>query len=218
MKNWLRNFGIAILFAVITILLLIWLAYTVFILKNDPQLASAYVAIGTLILACVTALLAFFTYLNIKSGYEKEKRERKERLLNEIIEWASGCMSCVFEINRPRIGEAKSGEQYINRMQMELEDKLKSFQTKAGYIKGIATPLLFGQSLSTVVNISIECLDLTINLIEKDKTSPKEEEEAEKEQAKEELDKFIKREGGGLYKCMNKVLEEAAKIKTKDIS
>lgn len=177
-------------------------------LRGDVNLATAMVAFGTLILAIVTAMA-------IDSSRAMEKRNRKERLLNEIIEWASGCMSCVFEINRPRIGEAKSTEQYINRMQMELEDKLKSFQTKTGYIKGIATPSLFGQSLSTVVNISIECLDLTINLIEKDKTSPKEE---EKEQAKEELDKFIKREGGGLYKCMNKVLEEATKIKTRDIS
>ena len=73
---------------------------------------------------------------------------------------------------------------------MELVDKLKSFKTKTGYIKGIATPSLFGQSLSTVVSISIECLDLTINLIEKDKTSPHEEEEKEKEQAKENLDKL----------------------------
>ena len=164
-----------------------------------------------------TLTLAVMTWKSIRQTRSIHQKERRDRLLNEIIEWASGCMSCAFEINRPRIGEAKSTEQYINRMQMELEDKLKSFQTKTGYIKGIATLSLFGQSLSTVVNISIECLDLTINLIEKDKTNPKEEEEAEKEQAKEELDKFIKREGGGLYKCMNKVLEEAAKIKTRDI-
>ena len=172
-------------------------------------IAAILVAIGTL-------TLAFMTWKSIRQTRNIQKSERRERLLNEIIEWASGCMSCAFEINRPRIGEAKSTEQYINRMQMELGDKLKSFKTKTGYIKGIATPSLFGQSLSTVVNISIECLDLTINLIEKDKTSPKEEEE--KEQAKEELDKFMKREGGGLYKCMNKVLEEAAKIKSRDIS
>ncbi len=163
-----------------------------------------------------TLFLGIMAWRNIRQTRNLQKAEKGERLLNEIIEWASGCMSCAFEINRPRIGEAKSTEQYINRMQMELEDKLKSFKTKTGYIKSIAAPSLFGQNLSTVVNISIECLDLTINLIEKDKNSPKEEEE--KEQAKEELDKFMKREGGGLYKCMNKVLEEAAKIKTRDAS
>ncbi|GAH90610.1 unnamed protein product, partial [marine sediment metagenome] len=50
------------------------------------------------------------------------------------------------------------------------------------------------------------------------KPNPNKEEEKVKKQAKEELDKFMKREGGGLYKCMNEVLEEAVKIKTKDIS
>jgi len=173
--------------------------------------------IAAILIGGGTLFLGILAWRIFRHARNIQKAEKRERLLNEIIEWASGCMSCAFEINRPRIEEAKSAEQYINRMQMELEDKLKSLKTKTGYIKGIATPSLFGQSLSTVVNISIECLDLTINLIEKDKTSPKEEEE-EKEQAKEELDRFIKKEGGGLYKCMNKVLEEAAKIKSRDIS
>ena len=88
MKNWLKNFGVVVLFGVFTTFLIIWLAYTVFILKSDPGLANAYVAIGTLILAIVTALLAGFTWLNIINSSEREIRYRKERLLNEIIEWS----------------------------------------------------------------------------------------------------------------------------------
>ena len=196
--------------------LLFVFAIFLFLHANIADLADVFIVWATIVLAG-TAVFSFEESRRLRKQYtEREERDRKERLLDEIIEWASGCMSCAFEINRPSIGEAKSIERYINRLQIELEDKLKFFKTKTGYIKGIATPSLFGQSLSKAVNISIECLDLTINLIEKDKPSPKEEED-EKKQAKEELDKFIKREGGGLYKCMNKVLEEATKIKTRDI-
>ena len=87
-KNLLKNFGIAILVYFTIIFILVWRAYTISIIKSDPQLASAYVAVGTLILAFVTALLAGFTWLSIRSGDEREKRRKKEALLNEIIEWA----------------------------------------------------------------------------------------------------------------------------------
>lgn len=50
-------------------------------LRRDLNLASALVAFGTLILAAITAW-------SILSGREKEDRDRKERLLDEIIKWA----------------------------------------------------------------------------------------------------------------------------------
>ena len=234
------NTGIIIL-VIIIILLAIGMGIVGYSLWNVPKAKELFpfleisevfptkvIALFTGLATFGTLLLALATIVTIKNSNEqekrrredelaKEKRDRDERLLNEIIDWASGCMSCAFEINRPRIGEAKSTEQYINRMQIELEDKLRSFKTKTGYIKGIATPSLFGQSLSKAVNISIECLDLTIKLIEKDNPNPNDEEEVIK-QAKEELDKFMKRESGGLYKCMNEVLEEAVKVKTRNLS
>jgi hypothetical protein len=161
-----------------------------------------------------TLFLGIMAWRTIRQTRSIQKAEKRERLLNEIIEWASGCMSCAFEIDRPHLREAKSVEQYIDRMQTDLTDKLKSFQTKEKYIKGIATPSLFGQSLSDAIKISIDCLDLTIKCIEKDTPNTDEE---ERKQVKEQLNEFIDREGGGLYKCMNKVLEEVANIKTRDI-
>jgi hypothetical protein len=86
--KWLKNFRITILFAVFATFVFIGLAVTILIFQRDPQLAGAYTAVGTLILASVTAFLAFFTFLSVKSGYDREKRDRKERWLNEIIEWA----------------------------------------------------------------------------------------------------------------------------------
>ena len=162
-----------------------------------------------------TLFLGIMAWRTIFQSRSIQKAERRERLLNEIIEWASGCMSCAFEIDRPNLREAKNVEEYIDRMQTGLADKLKSFQTKEKYIKGIAPPSLFGQSLSNAIKISIDCIDLTIKCDEKDTPNTDEE---QRKQVKEQLNEFIDREGGGLYKCMNKVLEEAAKIKTRDIS
>ncbi len=99
MKNWLKNFGIGVLLGLVAVFLIVWLVYTILILRSDPQLANAYVAVGTLILAFVTALLVLFTYLSVKSGYDREERDRKERLLNEVIEWAEGIITDVLESN-----------------------------------------------------------------------------------------------------------------------
>lgn len=65
----------------------------------DPYSWNNPVAIATLILAFVTVSLAIAAFFTIRNSNErekrrreeelaKEKRERKERLLNEIIEWA----------------------------------------------------------------------------------------------------------------------------------
>ena len=56
-------------------------------LRGDVNLATAMVAFGTLILAIVTAMA-------IDSSRAMEKRNRKERLLNEIIEWAENISKC----------------------------------------------------------------------------------------------------------------------------
>lgn len=157
MKNWLKNFGIAVLFAVFTIFLIIWLAYTVFILKSDPGLANAYVAIGTLILATVTALLAGFTYLNIKSGYEREKRDRKERRLKEIIEWATNVAKCsletgVFDETIPVSGLA------AERALPELLDSVVGFRiarAESVYISNI-TPEISPELKKSVDNLTEE--------------------------------------------------------------
>jgi hypothetical protein len=90
----LKNFGYLILWMLLGIFIGGWLAYTTVLLWGDQQLASAYIAIGTLILASATVLLAFFSWRSIKSGYDKEKRDRRERRLNEIIAWATQVLEC----------------------------------------------------------------------------------------------------------------------------
>jgi hypothetical protein len=54
------------------------------------------VAFGTGILAIATITLALFTYWNIHSHNAQEKRDRKERWLNEIIEWSVDIKKCLY--------------------------------------------------------------------------------------------------------------------------
>jgi hypothetical protein len=55
------------------------------------------VAIATLVLAFFTAILALGTFLIIRQNSKFREKDRKERLLYEIIEWAT-------EITNPRSG------------------------------------------------------------------------------------------------------------------
>lgn len=180
--------------------------------SNFSGFPSALVAWGTLMLAAATFTLIRHSKEQERRRREaelsKEKREREERLLNDIIEWATGCIRCAFELDRPYLTGASNAGAYVYRMQIDLLDKLKSFRTRVGYIKGIATPLLFGQSLSSAIEVAIECLKITITCIDQETFGTDE----EKKEAKERLTEFIKRDGG-LNTCMNKVLEEAAKFR-----
>ena len=60
---------------------------------NEGMDASSFfkepVVIATLVLACVTAILAIGTFITIRQNKIFREKDRKERLLNEIIEWAS---------------------------------------------------------------------------------------------------------------------------------
>ncbi|GAJ08735.1 unnamed protein product, partial [marine sediment metagenome] len=59
MKKWLLNVGVGIFSGLVTLLIIIFFVYIIVVFKNDPSLANAYVAIGTLLLAVVTSLLVF---------------------------------------------------------------------------------------------------------------------------------------------------------------
>ncbi len=116
------------------------LAYPIILMyKSDPQSANIYVAVGTLLLALATVALACLTYYSVKSGYEREKRDRKERLLNEIIEWVFSIEDITLEpITEDKLTfrqfniELKYGKP-MNRVQlleMEIEKILKDQDLK----------------------------------------------------------------------------------------
>ncbi len=72
-KYW-KQYAIALIFFFIAVVLLIMLV-------RNTSLANAIVAFGTLILALITT----FSIINAN---DQARRDRKERWINEIIEWA----------------------------------------------------------------------------------------------------------------------------------
>ena len=78
-----RNISVAI-FGIIGgitfIICLFYLASFVTKAMQDIVFATGIMAIGTLV-------LAFFTYWNIRSRNEQERRDRKESVLNEVRDW-----------------------------------------------------------------------------------------------------------------------------------
>lgn len=159
-----------------------------------------------------TLFLGVMAWRTINQTRSIQKAEKRERLLNEIIEWASGCIRCAFELDKHH-ARGVGKEVYVMMLADDLIDRLRAFHKRKGYIKNIATPLFFGEGLSSAVKVAIECLEITIQRIETDTFGNDE----ERNEAKERLSRFMNKEGGGLSFCMNKVLEEAAKIKTKNI-
>lgn len=209
MKNWLKNFGLAILLMFLVLFILAWLAYTIILLKNDPGLANAYVAIGTLILATVTALLAGFTYLNIKSGEARERRDRKERLLNEIIEWAVDVSKCGIEKGYPDISNLIDLQAVWLKISNNVGDIILCFKEMRGknqYITEIVKAL--DQDLKEAAKILTDDFEEHINLLSLCETYMKDSEKAWKNAVKHKHK---------LNASAKKVIEEASKIKTKDI-
>ena len=99
------------------------------VLKSDPSTRDAILAFATVIMA----FAAFWAIQSANSREEnrqkfelnKEDRERKERLLNEIIEWAIDVAKCEFSvyIKEPPIIFSKLYEKDI--LAYNTEDKFK---------------------------------------------------------------------------------------------
>jgi len=73
-KRYWKQYTIALVFFAVAVVFLV-------ILMRNSSLANAMVAFGTLILALITTI-------SIINANDQQKRDRKERWINEIIEWA----------------------------------------------------------------------------------------------------------------------------------
>ncbi len=69
---------------------LVLLSTNISIFEKNPNLANAYVALGT-------SMLAVAAFWSIWQNHLLQKRKRRERLLNEIIEWAMDVAKCSLE-------------------------------------------------------------------------------------------------------------------------
>ncbi len=171
----------------------------VFILKSEPNLATSLVAFGTLLLAVVTAMM-------IDNSRQQEKRRRKEELLKEIIQWAE-------DIRKSSSGSIAPNEiiyddaSMATASQMDFLRLRRTYQyikTKDTYVKAIAK-FCRGNLLS--VTESVICkLDEIIKILEDCLTTRKEEKHERVEACKTSLDSSAQ-----------DLIEEATKIKTRDI-
>jgi hypothetical protein len=73
------------------ILLIVIGGFLIFFINALVKKVISDLTFATGILAIATVIMAFFTYWSIRSNNEKEKRDRKERLLREIEAWANDC-------------------------------------------------------------------------------------------------------------------------------
>ena len=192
MKDRFRNIGVILFASSLIIFIFLWLIYTILLLESDPQLAGAYTATGTLLLALVTGLLAFLTYFSVKNGYDKERRDRKERLLNEVIEWALGATKTA--IFRQTI---KPHELWETRL------KYKCSISHGKYIKRIVVAHF--ARLESSFNEVLNRLDIALRYTQKF---------AEKSAIKQDLLECEQQ----VAESVEKLTEEAAKIKTETLT
>ena len=136
-----------------------------------------------------------------------QKKERRERLLNEIIEWAVDVRKSSSESIDPSKIEFDAQPTQIASQQgfRHLRWRYQSLNTKSAYMKE-AISKAFGCNLLSAVEKVIQKLDKAIEILEGCITSKAKENSAKIEAYKKSLDC-----------CAEELIIEAAKIKTKDI-
>lgn len=106
------------------------------VLYNFLEAAQAFIIWASLALA-FTAFLSFGESRELRrANFDREARDREERLLNEIIEWATEIAGRTAEGTVPPIGET-AGSDMVTARTKDLS-KYLSLNTKSGYITRIA--------------------------------------------------------------------------------
>jgi len=95
--------------AFVLLLVILGITYTLDPDRFSSNFPNALVAWGTATLAVATFFLIWSSKKQEgqrrQDELDKERRDRDERLLNEIIEWANGILACCFTIEEPVITE-----------------------------------------------------------------------------------------------------------------
>ncbi|MFC1982712.1 hypothetical protein ACFLV5_02890 [Chloroflexota bacterium] len=200
----------------------------------------------TLILAIATFILASIAACSIWQNYRLQKRERKERLLNEIIEWAVDTTECGVEANYENWRTFTSryfDKLYNQNIKLKIDDFIRerilnestemgelisSFVKMRGkntYIRKIATK--FSQDLQNAVIKLIDDFEVHIELLAKCIRGKINNIESMVEQNVHKVNKgSVKSEKyaediGNHKEQLNllaqRVIEEATEIKTRDI-
>jgi hypothetical protein len=154
-----------------------------------------------------------------------QKRERKERLLNEIIEWAIDVAKCGLEKDLPdtsRITDVNDGKLHLAYSTNILAKSYQSMRGRNQYISQIV--LTFGIDLQEAVSTlnkdveeHIKLLDVLYNNVTVRFVSLTNSNIAEYTEQITKYTTQISMHRWKLDESTNKVIEEATKISTRDI-
>ena len=123
---------------------------------------SAVMLDWSLVLAIATFSLAGAAFWAIWQTRKLQERERTDRLLNEIIEWAQDILECVPEVIIPPTS-IKSKDTMLGLILINLVSKYKNVDARTEYVKGIAS--IFGESLKPAVEIVGQQLSEVIKFV-----------------------------------------------------
>ena len=156
-----------------------------------------------------TFFLGFMAWRTIRQTRSIQKTKKRERLLNEIIEWAIDVAECTYK----KETIIKHDEFIVEHMN-SLVYSLCTIQTRNPYISIIASSKesAFGYELVKSVEALEKNLEEHINLIMRWRNIITEEPEFA-----DECESKASKHKGQLYESVIKVIKEAAKIKTRDI-
>ena len=155
-----------------------------------------------------TFALAFMTWKSIRQTRSIQKAERRERLLNEIIEWVTDLNKCAWE-SEYTISAGVSSEEYKVLREANIFSRFRAADSKSEYIRNIA--LTFGEDLHSNAEQVKKQLDELLALRWKSLKSENDEE-------KQKLSEQIQHSEEKLYRLVEGLSRAAVQIKTKDIS
>jgi hypothetical protein len=189
---------------------------------NGGMTTDTWLAIS----AGATFLLAVAAFWAIWQNYSLQKRERRERLLNEIIEWArnitkyrfgKACKELLQITDRYGETNCKKSLQFVHADVVEIKEELAGLGIQSRYIREIAS--IFGADLNEATQVLTEQMNEYVNYLDEWSRTLADEIEGQKREidivsSASEADKI----GLQIDESTRKVLEETAKIKAKVIS
>jgi len=171
--------------------------------------------------AGATFLLALAAFWAIWQNKRIQKRNRRERLLNEIIEWATNVAKCGIEPDTPELSEDKDASKAWPFLATQ-ERKLETLQLlRAKSVSVTRTAQKIGSDLQAAVFDSVEHLRNQIKSLYEYKRFTQEFKDKKRGTDIDFLTTTAKEvitNNKLLYNSAVKVIEEAIKIKTRDIS
>jgi hypothetical protein len=155
--------------------------YLVTVFISSAQTRDILTALASVV-ATIIALFSIRESKKIrKDGLDRENRDRKEIILNEIIGWAEGILSsgCSSDIDHTKLGEITDQQKeyaYIYDVVSKISDNYELNKRKSIYIQGIVS--MFNKEVVEYTSILVEHinefvveLDYIIGIAETEKES-----------------------------------------------